>query len=127
MQEPGLNAENVEDGFEAAERTFETFAPFLDEEGGVEPDDATLELESRLGTSLLAARGNETIRQRLGEIVRDRERFGAILRTFGPSHAHVLDLLAIARHVRAKHGELPRLGAQALAIRHLRTLLPNQS
>jgi hypothetical protein len=85
------------------------------------------DLEMRLGTSLQAARGNEDIRQRLGELVRDRERFGDILRTFGPSHAHVLDLLAIARHVRAKHGELPRLGAQALAIRHLRTLLPNRS
>lgn len=93
----------------------------------VAPDPIQTELENRLGTSLQAARGNERIRQRLGEIVRDRERFSAILRAFGPSHAHVLDLLAIARHVRARHGELPRLGAQALAIRHQRTLLPNQS
>ena len=55
-------------------------------------------LADRLRATLLAARGNAQIRERLQTIVSDPERLDPIVQELGPRHALVRDLLAITRY-----------------------------
>jgi len=55
-------------------------------------------LADRLRTTLRAARGNDVIRERLCEIVRDASRMDPIVSELGRHHAVVLELLAITGH-----------------------------
>lgn len=53
------------------------------------------QLEERLRSSLRQARGNLEIRSRLIRLVRDRERFDALRRDLGPTHALIRELRSL--------------------------------
>jgi hypothetical protein len=55
-------------------------------------------LADRLRTTLVAARGNLQIRERLTRMLADPARLDSIVRELGPRHALVRELLTIARH-----------------------------
>lgn len=61
------------------------------------PYESDRPVADRLRTALLAARGNERIRQCLRDIVSDPERLEEIVRELGPRHALVRDLLVMTR------------------------------
>jgi len=53
------------------------------------------QLEERLRSSLRQARGNLEIRNQLIRLARDPERFEALRRELGPTHALILELRAL--------------------------------
>lgn len=55
-------------------------------------------LADRLRMTLVAARGNLQIRERLKRMIADPDRLDSIVRELGPRHALVGELLKIARH-----------------------------
>lgn len=61
-------------------------------------ENASRPLAERLRKTLVAARGNMQIRQRLRGIVSDPERLDPIVRELGPSHAVVRELLEVGNH-----------------------------
>jgi hypothetical protein len=55
------------------------------------------DLSERLRRTLLAARCDQKIRERLGELVDDREWLAPILEQLGPRHAVVQELMELTR------------------------------